>query len=159
VGTPAVAGGIDLLSLLSSAKQRRVLEGSKRAGYRAGTVAFRPGPPGRVFLVAEGLARVYMSVRDGRDDLRLIAVRTLGTVSERLAFDLLDRACQSQLVYGRLEVRATHDELAYSIGSSREVVGRNLKGLRTAGIIETAPGRTRIHDPERPAAVVRAFVN
>jgi CRP-like cAMP-binding protein len=230
VGTPAFAGGVVLLSLLSSAKQRQVLEGSKRVNYRAGTVAFRPGVA-RVLLLDKGLARVYMSVRDGREatvafvhpgnmvgarnvlrgsssgkdppltyvqavvdstftlldldhlrtlaatdievlsviathlaervhyDLRLVAVRTLGTVTERLAYDLLDRACQSQLGDGRLEARATHEDLAFSIGSSREVVGRSLKQLRSAGIIETAPGRTRIHDPVRLAAVVRAFVN
>jgi CRP-like cAMP-binding protein len=230
VETPAFAGGIDLLSLLSSSKQRRVLEGSKRVDFRAGTVAFRPGAP-RVFVLDKGYARVYMSVRDGREatvafidpgylmgarnvlrgtssgqdppltyvqavidstftlldlenlrklattdievlsalathlaervhyDLRVIAVRTLGTVSERLAFDLLDRACRSMLANGRLEAAATQEDLAYSIGSSREVVGRNLKQLRAAGIIETTPGKTRIHDPLRLAAVVRAFLH
>jgi CRP/FNR family cyclic AMP-dependent transcriptional regulator len=230
VGTPAFAGGVDLLSLLSSAKQRQVLQGSKRVDHRAGTVAFEPGVP-RAILLAKGLARVYMSVHDGREatvafihpgnlvgarnvlhgtsidkdpaltsvqaivdstftvldlqnlrkltaadievvgaiathlaervhyDLRLVAVRTLGTVTERLAFDLLDRACENQLAGGRLEATATHEDLAYSIGSSREVVGRSLKELRAAGIIETAPGKTRINDPVRLAAVVRKFVN
>src|SRR5258708_25977801 len=67
VGTPAFAGGVDLLSLLSSAKQQRVLEGSTRAEYRAGAIAFRPGPPARAFVVEKGLARVFMSARDGRE--------------------------------------------------------------------------------------------
>jgi CRP-like cAMP-binding protein len=66
VGTPAFAGGVDLLSLLSSAKQRKVLEGAKRVDCRAGAVAFRPGAP-RAFLLDKGLARIYMSVRDGRE--------------------------------------------------------------------------------------------
>jgi CRP-like cAMP-binding protein len=231
VAAPAFAGGVDLLSLLSAANQRRVLEGSKLAHYTAGTVAFQPGPPGRVFVLERGLARVYMSVRDGRQataafvhpgnlvgarnlvrgisvtddpplttvqavvdstfrlldveamrklaatnvdvinaiathlaarvhyDLRLIAVRSLGTINERLAFDLLDRACKSQLSDGRLEARATQQDLASSIGSSREVVSRTLKGLRLAGIVEIAPGRTRVIDPHRLAAIARAFVN
>jgi CRP-like cAMP-binding protein len=231
VGTPAFAGGVDLLSLLSPAKQRRVLEGSKLAHYPAGSVAFHPGPPARAFLLEKGLARVYMSVQDGRQatasfihpgnlvgarnlvrgisvtkdppltsvqavvdstlrlldletvrrlavtdidvisaiathlatrvhyDLRLIAVRSLGTINERLAFDLLDRASRSQLDDGRLEARATHEDLAYSIGSSREVVSRTLKGLRLAGIVETSPGRTRVLNPVRLAAIARAFVN
>ena len=229
--TPAFAGGVDVLSLLSPAKQRRVLEGSRLVDYRAGSIAFNPGPPPRAFLLSKGLARVFMTVRDGREatvafvrpgnlvgarnlirgipvdddppltgvqavvdstvtlldlevvrrlaatdidviiaiashlaervhyDLRLVAVRTLGTVSERLAFDLLDRASQSQLADGRLEVRATHDGLAFSIGSSREVVGRNMKELRSAGIVETAPGLTRVLDPVRLAALVRHFVH
>jgi CRP-like cAMP-binding protein len=231
VGTPAFAGGVDLLSLLSSAKQRLVLEGSKRATYRAGTVAFGPGPPARAFVLETGLARVYMSARDGREatvafihpgnlvgarnlirgirvdedppltgvqavvdstftlldievvrrlaatdidvmtaiathlaervhyDLLVVAVRTLGTVAERLAFDLLDRASRVQTPDGRLEARATHEDLAYSIGSSREVVGRSLKELRSAGIVETTPGKTRIVDPQRLAATVRSFVH
>lgn len=231
MGTPAFAGGVDLLSLLSSAKRRLVLEGSKRAAYPAGTIAFHAGPPGRAFLLEKGLARVFMNVPDGREatvafihpgnlvgarnliggipidddppltgvqavldstftlldldivrrlaaadidvitaiathlaervhyDLRVVAVRTLGTVSERLAFDLLDRASRFQLADGRLEARATHEELAYSIGSSREVVGRSLKKLRAVGIIETAPRLTRVLDPVRLAALVRAFVH
>jgi CRP-like cAMP-binding protein len=231
VGTPAFAGGVDLLSLLSPAKQRRVLEGSRLAHHRAGSVAFHPGPPPRAFLLEKGLARVYVSVQDGRQataafvhpgnlvgarnlvrgisltedppltsvqavvdstlrlldiatvsklaatdidvisaiathlatrvhhDLRLIAVRSLGTINERLAFDLLDRASRSQLDDGRLEARATHEDLADSIGSSREVVSRTLKGLRLAGIVETAPGRTRALNPVRLAAIARAFVN
>ncbi|MEA2627981.1 MAG: Crp-like helix-turn-helix domain, partial [Chloroflexota bacterium] len=57
------------------------------------------------------------------------------------------------------EARATHEDLAYSIGSSREVVSRTLKGLRLAGIVETAPGRTRVLNPVRLAAIARAFVN
>src|ERR1700730_4219471 len=70
---------------------------------------------------------------------RLIAIRTLGNIRARLAYDLLDGATRSQLVVGRLEVRATHGELADSIGSSREVVGRALSALRAEGIVETAP--------------------
>jgi CRP-like cAMP-binding protein len=93
-----------------------------------------------------------------RHDLRMIAVRTLGNITDRLAFDLLERACRSQLAVGRLEVRATHADLAGSIGSSREVVSRALRGLRAAGIIETAQGITRVQDPERLAGIVRSFV-
>jgi CRP-like cAMP-binding protein len=231
VGTPAFAGGVDLLSLLSSAKQKRALEGSTRANYRAGALAFRPGPPARAFLLDTGLARVYMSARDGREatvafvhpgnlvgarnlirgipveqdppltgvqavvdssftlldiekvrrlaatdievmtalaihlaervhyDLLVVAVRTLGTVSERLAFDLLDRASRAQHAEGRLEATATHEDLAYSIGSSREVVGRSIKELRSAGIVETIPGKTRIVNPVRLAAMIRPFVH
>lgn len=227
--SPAFAGGVDLLSLLSATKQRLVLEGSTRAEYRAGTVAFRPGLPARSFVVEKGLVRAFVTDRDGREatvallhsgnlvgarnlvrdisiqddpsltsmqavvdstflmldvnavrrlasvdidvinaiathlavrvhyDLQLIAVRSLGTVSERLAFDLLDRASRMQLIGGRLELRATQEELAFSIGSSREVVGRNLKDLRAARIIETLPGRIRIIDPIRLSGLVRAI--
>jgi CRP/FNR family transcriptional regulator, cyclic AMP receptor protein len=93
-----------------------------------------------------------------RSNFTLIVVRSLGNIRERVAFDLLERACRSQLVVGRLEARATHTDLANSIGSSREVVSRALGDLRVAGIVDTAPGVVRVMDPIRLAAIVRAFV-
>ena len=93
-----------------------------------------------------------------RNAFRLIAVRSLGSVRERLAYDLLERACQCQLKSGQLEVEATQADLAASIGSSREVVSRAIKGFRVAGIIKTRPGLIRVVDPVRLAETVRAFV-
>ena len=93
-----------------------------------------------------------------RDAYRLIAVRSLGNIRERVAYDLLDRAAQSQLVVGRLEVTATQADLGDSVGSSREVMSRALRDLRAEGIVETAPGLIRVLDPDRLAAIVRAFV-
>jgi CRP-like cAMP-binding protein len=93
-----------------------------------------------------------------RATFRLVAVRSLGTIRERVAYDLLDRACRSQLIVGRLECRATHADLADSIGSSREVVSRTVRDLRAAGIIETAPGMVRVLEPLRLSAIVRGFV-
>jgi CRP/FNR family transcriptional regulator, cyclic AMP receptor protein len=93
-----------------------------------------------------------------RNSIRLIAIRSLGNITERLAYDLLERACRSQLVVGRLEATATHADLANSIGSSREVVSRSLNTLRAARIVETAPGVVRVVSPTRLAGIVRAFV-
>ena len=92
-----------------------------------------------------------------RNGTWLIAIRTLGNIRERLAYDLLERATRSQLVVGRLDVIATHTELADSIGSSREVVGRALSALRFEGIVETAPGLVWVSDPIRLASIVRDF--
>lgn len=89
---------------------------------------------------------------------QLIGVRSLGNIRERLAYDLLERSCRSQLIVGRLEARATHADIADSIGSSREVVSRALRDLRIAGIVETAPGLVRVNNAMRLAAIVRAFV-
>jgi len=93
-----------------------------------------------------------------RATFRLVAVRSLGTIRERVAYDLLDRACKSQLDLGRLECRATHGDFADSIGSSREVVSRTIRDLRASGIIETAPGMVRVIDPVRLSAIIRGFV-
>jgi CRP/FNR family cyclic AMP-dependent transcriptional regulator len=215
---------VDLLSLLSDVNRHRLLAGSARAVYPAGSHAFRVDGPHHAFLIEKGLVRVYWSIPDGRQatiaffhsnellggvtimgqpprgfaqvvvestlidlDLetarglamgeieilraiathmatqlrnasKLIAVRTLGNIAERVAYDLLERACQAQLVVGRLETRATHTDIADSIGSSREVVSRAMKGFRAAGIIDTSPGLVRIVEPVRLAATVRAFV-
>jgi CRP/FNR family transcriptional regulator len=80
---------------------------------------------------------------------RIIAVRSLGDITVRLAFDLLDRACANQLVSGRLIVRASQQQLADSIGSVREVVARSLRKLRDDGIVATAPNLVRVLDIER----------
>jgi CRP-like cAMP-binding protein len=221
---PIPSEGVDFLSLLSPTNRRRLLYGSTRAAYSAGTVAERPEGPPAIFLVERGLARMYWSLPDGRqatisilrptelvggataighpswlfmqvitqstltildvnvvrklaatelevsaaisahlamrvrDAYRLIAVRSLGNIRERMAYDLLDRACKSQLAVGRLEVTATQVDIADSIGSSREVMSRAMRELRAAGIVETAPGLIRVLDPARLAAIVRAFV-
>jgi len=225
MSAPALAReDVDFLSLLSEANRRRLLEGSTKTVFPAGSVAFHPEAPPTSYLLERGLARAYCSVPDGRQatvtffhahDLvggitlisqapriyvqavvdstmatldvetvrelamteievtiaiathmaarirsafQLISVRSLGNIRERVAYDLLDRACRFQLESGRLEARATHSDLADSIGSSREVVSRALRDLRVARIVETAPGMVRVIDPIRLAGIVRAFV-
>src|SRR5258708_7759390 len=91
-------------------------------------------------------------------DVRKLAVGSLGNIPERLAIDLLERATRTQRSHGRLEARATHQDLADSIGTSREVVSRTLKALRADKIVETTPGLTRILDPIRLATTVRTYV-
>ena len=80
---------------------------------------------------------------------RIIAVRSFGDVTERLAFDLLDRACASQLESGRLVVKASQQQLADSIGSVREVVARSLRSLKAAGVVATSPSLVRVLDVKR----------
>lgn len=92
------------------------------------------------------------------DLIRLVTVRSLGSMTERLAYDLLERACQTQLLEGRLLYRVTHEQLAHSIGSTREVVTRLLGELRRAGILTTSPGRISVEDPQRLSAIVRGLV-
>lgn len=106
----------------------------------------------------EVLAAVALNLAERlRSAGKMIAVRSLGDISQRLAYDLLERACRSQVEVGRLEVKATHTDLADSIGSAREVVGRALSRLREERIIETAPGLVRVLDPQRLAGIVHAF--
>jgi CRP/FNR family transcriptional regulator, cyclic AMP receptor protein len=89
---------------------------------------------------------------------RTIVVRSLGNVSQRLAYDLLERACQKQLETGRLEAAITHAELADSIGSSREVVSRALKDYRATGIIQTSPRCVRVVKPLMLFQTIKSYV-
>jgi CRP/FNR family transcriptional regulator, cyclic AMP receptor protein len=116
-----------------------------------------------VCALAEEEAEVAMAIatqlsRRISDACQLVAIRSLGNIRARIAYDLLDRAGQSQAVIGRLEVTATQAQLADSIGSSREVLSRALAELRAAGTVETAPGIIRILKPQQLAAIVSAFV-
>jgi CRP/FNR family transcriptional regulator len=79
--------------------------------------------------------------------VRVIAVQAFGSVAQRLAFDLLDRACTDQQRYGKLETHASQQELADSVGSVREVVARAIGELRDLGLIETSRRLTRVIDP------------
>ena len=97
--------------------------------------------------VSFALLRYYHSLL--AHSTRIIAVRSLGDVTERLAFDLLDRACDSQLKSGRLTVRASQQQLADSIGSVREVVARSLRELRDKQIVATGQNLVRVLDVER----------
>jgi CRP/FNR family cyclic AMP-dependent transcriptional regulator len=89
---------------------------------------------------------------------QVITVRSLGSIRERLVFDLLDRACETQLREGKLVARVTHEELAASIGSAREVVTRTIAELRRAEILEGRPGELRVIDPVQMMAIIRGVL-
>ena len=131
-------------------------------------------------LIEVGLVRIYQVSEDGRQAtigylhageylgahtasmlarvVRVVTVRTLGTIRERLAFDLLERASLEQLRSGRFEFAVTQEELADAIGSVREVVNGQLADLRKTGVVATSRGRIRVDDVERLAAIMRRIV-
>jgi CRP-like cAMP-binding protein len=103
-------------------------------------------------VVAEAAIRVLGNVV--RHLERIITVRSLGSMTERLAFDLLERASDAQLREGELVCRVTHEQLADSIGSSREVVTRIVGHLRRSGVVVTSAGRVRVLDAIRLSRIV-----
>jgi CRP/FNR family cyclic AMP-dependent transcriptional regulator len=98
----------------------------------------------------------YLAMRL-RKILELVGLRTLGSIRERLAYDLLERASRVQLRTGRLIVEASQAELANSIGTSREVAARALAVFRSERMITTGRGVVRIEEPMRLANIVRDF--
>jgi CRP/FNR family transcriptional regulator len=90
--------------------------------------------------------------------IRIISVRSLGGIRERLAFDLLDRACEAQLRTGQLIAGASQQQLADSIGSVREVVSRILRDLRAEGVIATTTREVKVLDVMRLERIVAGAV-
>jgi CRP-like cAMP-binding protein len=81
--------------------------------------------------------------------IQIVALHAFGSTTQKVAFDLLDRAGRGLAAHGRLEATGTQQDIADGIGSVREVVGRAFSQLRRLGLIETTRGRIWILDPER----------
>jgi CRP/FNR family transcriptional regulator len=47
----------------------------------------------------------------------------------------------------RGKIEATHQQIAFALGTAREVVSRNLRRLRQGGVIETGRGWIKILKP------------
>ena len=92
-----------------------------------------------------------------RKAMELVSLRTLGSIRERLAYDLLERGSRLPLGTGRLMVQASQTELADSIGTSREVAARALAAFRSEGLITTRRGIVQIDSPTRLARIVGDF--
>jgi CRP-like cAMP-binding protein len=91
--------------------------------------------------------------------VRVITVRSLGSMTERLAFDLLERASEAQLREGELVCHVTHEQLADSIGSTREVVSRLVGDLRRRGLLVTSPRQIRVTDVTRLVWIVHGLLD
>jgi CRP-like cAMP-binding protein len=79
--------------------------------------------------------------------VRTIALHAFGSVVQRTAFDLLDRASRTQLSAGQLEATVSQQEIADGIGSVRPVVAKSLTTIRARRLVDTAHRRVRIIDP------------
>jgi CRP-like cAMP-binding protein len=89
--------------------------------------------------VAVALAREL--AREHRAAVGELRLATFGTIREQLAYELLVRATSE---HDTLSV--THRDLALSVGSVREVVGRALHELESAGALTyTQPGQLTVN--------------
>lgn len=101
--------------------------------------------PGFAWMVARETSLALL------DATEVLARSTFGTNRERLARCLLDMAHPGPS--GHLVVGATHQELADSIGTVREVVSRVLRDLRTDGLVSTNAGQIILERPVGLAAL------
>ena len=80
---------------------------------------------------------------------RALASRAFGSVTSRVARDLVARARASSDLRDGVTVQVTRESLADATGSVREVVARSLRDLRRRGLIEPDRGRVTIIDALR----------
>jgi CRP-like cAMP-binding protein len=85
--------------------------------------------------------------------VRTIGLQAFGSVTQRVAFDLLERASRSQLSTGLLDAEVSQQEIADGIGSARQVVTRSFAELRSRGLVATTQRHIRILDPVRLEAL------
>jgi CRP/FNR family transcriptional regulator len=99
---------------------------------------YREEPAVRDFTVNELSGRVF-------DLLANLEERSLRSIEDRLKGYLRRRVDQNG------EVQATHEQIALSLGTAREVVSRKLSQLGRRGQIETRRGRIRVLTPQAGA--------
>lgn len=96
---------------------------------------YREEPSVRDFTVTELSSRVF-------DLLANLEERSLRSIEDRLKGYLLRR------MDGQYEVRATHEQIALSLGTAREVISRKLGQWKKAGRIKTHRGRIDLIAPK-----------
>ena len=87
-----------------------------------------------------------------QDSYAALGANTLGSMPERVAWHLLEAAIAAPN-NGRLVAGLSQQQLADSVGTSREVVARVLGRLRTEGIVSTTHEQIEVVDPVRLAAI------
>jgi|SRR5438270_11228846 len=107
---------------------------------------------GALDRLAKTRSELAMALADDlRDRLglayRALALQTFGTVRQRVAADLLERAAGSATLRTGEELDVTAQQLADATGSVREVVGRILKQLRLEGVLRTESNHVVVLDP------------
>ncbi len=90
---------------------------------------------------------------------RVAVVRSLGSMRERLAFDLLQRVCDGRDAPSQLVFEVSHEELSEAVGTVREVVSRILADFRREGIVATSSRRIVVLQPNELAAIVTGLVS
>lgn len=106
--------------------------------------------PAFAFAALEELAAIMSTA------MRAVYTRSFGSVRQRVADAILDRAALSGGVIQGRAVRGTQHELAMSVGTVREVVAATLQDLKRERLIEIRRGEIVIVDPVGLAREARA---
>jgi CRP/FNR family transcriptional regulator len=82
---------------------------------------------------------------------RALYIRAFGSVRQRVASAIIERAAASGAVVTGRRVAGTQQELAIAVGSVREVVATALQELKREGLVDIHRGAIVIVEPERLA--------
>lgn len=80
---------------------------------------------------------------------RALYIRAFGSVRQRVAIAIVDRARLAGPVLAGRSITGTQSELAIAAGTVREVVATALQGLKRDGIVDVRRGAVVILDPDR----------
>jgi CRP-like cAMP-binding protein len=80
---------------------------------------------------------------------RALYLRAFGSVRQRVAVAIMDRARLGGKVTAGQSVPGTQADLATGAGTVREVVATALQGFKREGIVDVRRGAVVILDPER----------
>jgi CRP-like cAMP-binding protein len=83
--------------------------------------------------------------------VRLVGKVTLKDVPARVAATLIEEAAAAGVAHdgGEFEIRATQDDLANALATTRESVARALARFRKEGIIDQEGAKVRVKDLQR----------
>src|SRR3989442_6182906 len=82
--------------------------------------------------------------------VRTIALHAFGSVVQRVAFDLLDRASRTQLSAGQLEAAVSQPEIADGIRSARPMGPKALNPVPRSPLVGPAPPARQLLHPPAP---------
>jgi len=107
-------------------------------------------------MLNDGLVGLLLIAEVGlrlRDTYSTLASNTFGSMRERVARHVLDLSVEDHEGRGTSAV-VTQQGLADAVGTVREVVARILRDFRVEGLVATVPGRIKILDADRLAAII-----
>lgn len=90
-----------------------------------------------------------------RDLYFTVADSAFGSLRQQIARHLL--LLGEERGNGERHAEVTQQQLAYAVGTTREVVARTLRALRSDGIVRTEKGRIVVLDPERLSGLLGAW--
>ena len=139
---------------LTSSQQQMLRLNTIVRSYRAGdNVVFSMPERNGLFLVLSGGLCAEAPVVE--QFLRSTAARNVQTVLNNIEYYFFHplRSCIARVVLEKADAhpedgfaRITHEEISHHLGTTREVISRELEGMRQMGLLQTGRGKIYVLD-------------